>query len=312
MPFLPKRRMPLAVFGLILLLLPFVFTNKYQLSILILVGLAAIVCVGLNLFVGTAGQISLGHAGFFGIGAYASAILTGDFGWNGFAAIAAGIAISSLLAAAVGWPILRLKDHYLAMATLGVGIVIYLLLVHQIGLTGGPDGRPVSSLRFLGERVRGEWTWYWIVAGVLFVCTWAVENISSSPWGRALLAVHGSEYAAASSGIDVHRLKVAAFAVSAGMASLAGSLYAHSFAFVTPDQAGFLHSVEFVVMIVVGGLGSVYGGIVGAAIVVMLPQLLTALKDYEQLAFGLLLIVVVCFMRRGIVPSLAAAIGARR
>lgn len=312
MPFFPERHLQLALFGCILLVLPLIFTNKYQLSVLILVGVSAIVCVGLNLFVGTAGQISLGHAGFFGIGAYASAILTGDFGWNGFAAIFAGIALSCAIATAIGWPILRLKDHYLAMATLGVGLVIYLLLVHQSGLTGGPDGRPVTSLRFLGERIRGEWVWYGIVAAVLFACTWAAQNIASSPWGRALLAIHGSEYAAAAAGIDVYRMKIAAFVVSAALASLAGSLYAHAFAFVTPDQAGFLHSVEFVVMIVIGGLGSVYGGIVGAAIVVMLPQFLTQLKDYEQLAFGLLLIAVVCFMRRGIVPTLARTMGGRQ
>lgn len=313
MPFLPSRLGPLIVLAAVLVALPFLFSNKFQLSILTLVGLNAMVSVGLNLLVGTAGQISLGHAAFFGLGAYASAILTGEYGWHGLSAMAAGLALSCAIARLVGWPILRLRGHYLAMATLGVGLAIYLVLVHEIGLTGGPDGRPVKALVLFGQRLKGEATWYWIVAGALFLSVWAAENLSCSPWGRSLRAVHGSEHAAAAVGIDVHRLKVTVFVASAGLASLAGSLYAHAYAFVTPDQAGFLHSVEFVVMIVVGGLGSVYGGVVGAAVIVILPQVLTVLKDYEHLVFGLLLVLVAYTLHRGLVPSLAGALaGSRR
>lgn len=313
MPFLPNNKLPLVALGLALVVLPYVFPNKFQLSILILIGLNAIACVGLNLLVGSAGQISLGHAAFFGIGSYASAVLTGDHGWNGFAALGAGLVLSCMLAGLVGWPILRLKGHYLAMATLGIGLVIHLLLVHEAWLTGGPDGRPVKALVVLGERIRGEATWYWIVAGALFLSVWAAQNLLGSPWGRSLRAIQGSEPAASAVGINVHKLKVAVFVISAGLASLAGSLYAHAFAFVTPDQAGFLHSVEFVVMIVVGGLGSVYGSVVGAAIIVTLPQVLTVMKDYEHLVFGLMLMAVAYLLRRGIVPTLASALqGAHR
>ncbi|OKO84463.1 branched-chain amino acid ABC transporter permease [Bradyrhizobium sp. NAS80.1] len=296
--------MPLAVLGLVLVALPFLFGGKYQLSILILIGISAIVCVGINLLVGVAGQISLGHAAFFGIGSYASAVFTGDYGWNGILAMFAGILITSVLAATVGWPILRLKGHYLAMATLGVGLVIQLLLIQEAGITGGPDGRAVKALTIFGLRVKGEWAWYCIVAGALFVVVWGAQNLMSSPWGRALRALHASEPASAAAGIDVHQMKVAIFAASAGLASFAGSLYAHALAFVTPDQASFLHSVEFVVMIVVGGLGSVYGSLVGAAILIVLPQVLSSLSDYENLAFGVLLILVVYLLRKGIVPTL--------
>jgi branched-chain amino acid transport system permease protein len=312
MPFLPLRKLPLLALAIILIALPIIFGNKFQLSILILVGINAIICIGLNLLVGNTGQISLGHAAFFGIGAYASAILTGDYGWSVFAALAAGLIVSCGTAALVGWPILRLKDNYLAMATLGVGLVIYLVLVHEIGLTGGPDGRAVKSVVLWGTRIHSEAAWYWIIAGVLFLSVWGAENLASSPWGRALRAIHASEHASAVVGIDVHQLKVTVFVVSAGLASLAGSLYAHAYAFVTPDQAGFMHSVELIVMIVIGGLGSVYGGIAGAAIVVILPQLLTVVQDYEQLLFGLLLMSVAFFMRKGIVPTLAGVIGGRR
>lgn len=309
---LPRRPLPLLIFAAIVTVLPFIFTSKFQLSILLLVGISAIVCVGLNLLVGNTGQISLGHAAFFGIGAYASAILTGDHGWDAAAAACAGVVASCVIALAVGWPILRLKDNYLAMATLGVGVVLYLVLVHELPITGGPDGRPVDRVVIHGVRLSGELTWYWIIAAALVLGVWAAENLSCSPWGLALKAIHASEPASAAVGINVHALKVAVFVFSAALAALAGSLYAHAYAFVTPDLAGFMHSIEFIVMIVIGGLGSVYGGVIGAAIVVVLPQVLTVAKDYEQLIFGLMLMTLAFVMRRGVLPSLAGALGMRR
>lgn len=312
MPFIPVRWLSLAALAMVLVALPFVFPGKYALSILILIGLNAMVCVGLNLLVGTAGQISLGHAAFFGIGAYATAILTGDHGWSGIPALLAGLAASCGIAAAIGRPVLRLKGHYLAMATLGVGLVIYLVLVQEARFTGGPDGRPVGALSIMGYPLRGEAVWYWIVAGALFVTIWAAENLSCSPWGRSLRAIHASENAAAAVGIHVHALKITVFVASAGLASIAGSLYAHAYAFITPDQAGFMHSVQYVVMIVVGGLGSVYGAAVGAAVLVALPHLLVSFKDYENLVFGLLLIAVPFVLRQGLVPTLAALLGWRK
>lgn len=312
MYFLPKQPARLLLFAAIIVILPFIFTSKFQLSILLLVGINAIVCVGLNLLVGNTGQISLGHAAFFGIGAYANAILTGDHGWNALAAASVGLILSCTIAVAVGWPILRLKDNYLAMATLGVGLVIYLVLKHELAITGGPDGRAVKSVVVAGTRLRGEATWYWIIAGALVLSVWMAENLSASPWGLALRAIHASEPASAAVGINVHALKVAVFVFSAGLASAAGSLYAHAYAFVTPELSGFLHSVELVVMIVIGGLGSVYGGVIGAAIVVILPQVLTVAKDYEQLVFGLMLVLIAFVMRQGLVPTLAGAFGVRR
>lgn len=306
MPFIPLKWRSLVVFALVLTVLPVILSTKFQLSLLTLVGLNAMVCVGLNLLLGTAGQVSLGHAAFFGIGAYASAVLTGDYGWSGVLAMLAGVVASCFIATAVGWPILRLRGHYLAMATLGVGIVIYLLLVHQAGLTGGPDGRAVPAFSLLGHVVRGELQWYGLTAFLLFVVVWAAQNLTCSPWGRALQALHGSENAAAVVGINVHRLKVAVFVASAGLASAAGSLYAHAYAFVTPDQAGFMHSVQLVVMIVVGGLGSVFGGVLGAAILVTLPQLLVSFKDYENLVLGLILIAIPFGLRQGVIPALVA------
>jgi branched-chain amino acid transport system permease protein len=310
--FLPKRLAPLLIFATIVAVLPFVFPGKFQLSILILVGINAIVCVGLNMLVGNTGQISLGHAGFFGVGAYASAILTGDHGWNAGAAALAGVSAAGCIAFLVGWPILRLKDNYLAMATLGVGLLVYLVLMQEIGVTGGPDGRAAPTIVVGDVRLRGEAVWYWIIAICLILSVWAAENLSSSAWGLALRAVHASEPAAAAAGINAHALKVAVFAFSASLAAFAGCLYAHAHRFVTPDLAGFMHSVELIVMIVIGGLGSVYGGVIGAVIVTVLPHVLTAAKDYDQLLFGVALMAIAFSMRQGLVPTIAAALGARR
>jgi branched-chain amino acid transport system permease protein len=297
--------------GLLLLiavvaLLPLILPNKFYYDVAIKTALNAVVCVGLNLLIGYAGQISLGHAGFFALGAYASAILTAKYGWNGFAAMLAGAAGVGLLAFVVARPILKLRGHYLAMATLGLGIIVAIVLNREIPLTGGPDGMSVPALRLGDWRLTGTTVWYWISGGTLVVSVWLALNLIDSGIGRALRALHGSEVAAETVGIDTTRFKVLIFVVSAVFASLAGSLFAHAERFLTPTEAGFLRSIEFVTMVVLGGMASTYGAVVGATILTVLPQLLTKLHDYEHLAFGAVLIGVMIFMPKGLVPTLQA------
>jgi branched-chain amino acid transport system permease protein len=295
--------------GLLLLiavvaLLPLILPNKFYYDVAIKTALNAVVCVGLNLLIGYAGQISLGHAGFFALGAYASAILTAKYGWNGFGAMFAGAVGVGLLAFIVARPILRLRGHYLAMATLGLGIIVSIVLNREIPLTGGPDGMSVPALRLGDWRLTSTTVWYWISSGALVVSVWLALNLIDSGIGRALRALHGSEVAAETVGIDTTRTKVLIFVVSAVFASLAGSLFAHAERFLTPTEAGFLRSIEFVTMVVLGGMASTYGAVVGAAILTVLPQLLTKLHDYEHLAFGAVLIGVMIFMPKGLVPTL--------
>jgi branched-chain amino acid transport system permease protein len=295
----------LLALALVIATLPWLLPNPFYFGVVINIGLAAIVCVGLNLLIGYAGQISLGHAGFFALGGYASALLPDRLGIPPLLALLAGMAGVGLLAFAVARPILRLKGHYLAMATLGLGIIISIVLNQEIALTGGPDGRPVAGLAVLGLRVRGEWAWYWLVGGVLLLTVWLALNLIDSPIGRALRAVHGSEVAAETAGIDTARTKALVFVLSAVLASLAGSLFAHHTGFLTPDEAGFFRSIEFVTMVVLGGMASVFGAVVGAAILTALPQLLTAFHDFEHVMYGLVLMLVMIFMPRGLVPTLA-------
>ncbi|HXZ92747.1 MAG TPA: branched-chain amino acid ABC transporter permease [Burkholderiales bacterium] len=296
----------LVALALALALLPLVLVNRYLYDVAILVGLNAIVCVGLNLLIGYAGQISLGHAGFFALGGYGSAILAVRYGWPTLAALPVSVCGVTLLAFLVGRPILRLKGHYLAMATLGLGVIITVVLTTEDRFTGGPDGMSVPPLALLGRALGGERAWYWLVGALLIACVWLALNLVESPRGRALRALHGSEVAAEMIGIDSARHKLAVFVLSAGLAAAAGALTAHYSGFITPSQGGFLRSIELVTMVVFGGMASIFGAVVGAAVLTTLPQLLTTLKDYEMVVFGAVMMFTMIFMPRGIVPTVAA------
>lgn len=299
------RLFPLFGLAVVLLALPLVISGSYQYNIAVLAGFNALVCVGLNLLVGYAGQISLGHAGFFGLGAYASAILVTNHGWPAPLALVAAAVAVGLIAYAVGRPILRLKGHYLAMATLGIGVIIYIVLKTENGLTGGPDGMTVAPFQVMGLALAGDRTWYWVVATLLLAEVWLCLNLVDSPAGRALRAVHGAELAARTLGVDTAAYKVRVFVLSAVMASVAGSLWAHSLGFVTPGASDFFHSVELVTMVVFGGMASTLGAVAGAVVLTVLPQLLTVFQDYEHILLGAVLMLTMVFMPKGLVPTLA-------
>jgi branched-chain amino acid transport system permease protein len=292
-------------------LLPLVLPSNYYFRVASLVWVSALAVVGLNLLMGYAGQVSLGHAGFFGIGAYAVAVGPEHLGLHPLLAFLLGVVAAGLLAFVVGRPILRLKGPYLAIATLGFGILVAMVLQNEAAWTGGPDGMNVPRLEILGWRVRGADTWYWISGAALLLGVLLAANLIQSPTGRALRAIHESEVAALVAGVDVARAKLAAFVLSAVYAAVAGGLFAWLNGLVTPELAGFLHSIELVTMAVLGGLGSLLGSVVGAAFLVLLPQLLTVFHEYEQLVLGLIMMLVMIFLRAGVVPSLAAALARR-
>ena len=295
-----------------IVLLPFALSNSYFYDIAILVGLNAIVCVGLNLLIGYAGQISLGHAGFFGLGAYGSAILASRYGWPPLVAMLVTTLGVAALAFLVGRPILRLKGHYLAMATLGMGIIIFMVITTEDKFTGGPDGLSVVPFSIGAFVLQGERIWYWIVGALLLFAVWLALNLIESPAGRALRALNTSEIGAEVVGIDATGHKLMVFVISAVFASVAGSLAAHYSGFVTPGKVAFFHSIELVTMVVFGGMASTFGAVVGAAVLTTLPQLLTVFKDYEMMVFGAVMMGTMIFLPRGVVPSLARLLELRR
>jgi len=269
------------VFAAVVALLPVLFPNNYFVTVIgASAGLHVILAVGLNLLIGYAGQISLGHAAFFGLGAYASAILTTRFAWPGLLAMAAGLLMTGLIAWLLARPILRLRGHYLAMATLGFGIIIHVILVQATRWTGGPDGLAgIPPLNLLGWSVDGDTQWYGVIMAAMLLAIWLALNIVDSRIGRALRAVRSSEFAARMMGVDTARAKTQVFVISALFAAFAGSLFAHQQAFVSPDSFNLTISVELVTMVVLGGMASTFGAACGAIALTLLHQGLVVFED---------------------------------
>jgi branched-chain amino acid transport system permease protein len=311
----PATRTKLLVLGALLLtvlLVPILFPSPFLLRVAALVWINAVAALGLALLMGLAGQVSLGHAGFMGIGAYATALGPKHLGLDPLLSMGVGLLLAGLLAFLVGRPILRLKGHYLAVATLGLGILVHLVLVSEVPVTGGPDGIQVPRLELSGWRLVGSELWYRITGIALLLAAWLALNLEDSSTGRALRALHDSEIAASVVGVDVARAKLVVFVIAAVYAALAGGLFALFNRFVTPDVAGFLRSIELVTMVVIGGMGSILGAVVGAALLTVLPQALTLFHEYEHAVLGLLIILFMVFLRQGIVPGIAGLLTRRR
>jgi branched-chain amino acid transport system permease protein len=305
------RLTSIAAVATVVLLLPLVLPSAYYYRVAALILIFALAAVGLNLVMGLAGQVSLGHAGFLGIGGYSVAVGASHLSIPPWLCLIGGAALSGLIAFVVGKPILRLKGHYLAVGTLGFGVLVSIVLTNEAAWTGGPDGMQVPALTLFGWRMRGSQTWYWIAAATFIAGATLAVNLIDSPTGRALRAIHDSEVASVMLGVDVARLKLAAFVISAVYASVAGSLLALFNGHITPDISSFLRSIELVAMVVLGGMGSIMGSLVGAAVLVVLPQTLTALHDYEHMVLGLIIMGFMIFLRHGIVPGLAGALSGR-
>jgi branched-chain amino acid transport system permease protein len=278
--------------------------NEYYLSILIFMGINGIITMGLSLLMGYAGQISLGHAAFFGLGAYSSGILTTQYSFHPLVAFGAGILLSALVAFVVGKPTLRLKGHYMAMATLGFGEILFIIFNEMSAITGGPSGLSgIPPLAIAGVTLEGRGYLYLVWGLVLFLLIFSL-NVINSRVGRALRAVHGSELAASAMGVDASRYKLGVFVLSAVYASMAGSLYAHFITFISPGSFSLMFSILLLMMVVVGGAETIWGSLLGAAVLTLLPEYLRGLEDFEVLAYGAILMAVLLFMPQGILEGM--------
>jgi branched-chain amino acid transport system permease protein len=280
---------------------PLFFQNDFHYEIAIISILNAIICIGLNLLIGYAGQISLGHGAFAALGAYLSVIISTKYGLPPMIGILISIVIVGCFAFFISKPILKLEGHYLAMATLGVGIIIYIALNAEDNITGGPDGMSVDIFSVFGYELDTSLKWYIVSSVFLLFTIWSFENLISSPFGRILRGIHDSQRAVQSIGVDVSKYKSYVFVISVVIAVIVGSMYAYFSGFISPDEAGFNRSIELVVMVVFGGIGRIYGALIGAIILSILPQLLASFDDYETLVFGVIIIFVMMFMPKGVV-----------
>lgn len=275
--------------------------SGYLTNLFIVVALHALPAVGLSLLTGYTGQISIGHAAFYGLGAYGAALLTLRAGLAPWLSLALAATAAGVVAWGLGWLIFRLRGHHLAVATLGLGIIFYVALVELRGWTGGPNGLPgIPPFPLFGRDLDTDFRFFplaWVacLAGVVMA-----ESLIHAPAGLAMRAVRDSERAAASLGVDVAALKRRVFVVSAVYAAIAGSLYAHYVGYVSPQPFGVGFSIRLIVMVALGGFAHVWGALVGAAFVTVAGELLQALGHYDTMGFGLVLVLVMVLLPGGL------------
>jgi branched-chain amino acid transport system permease protein len=300
-----RDRRILIILALVLIVLPWLMPNRYYLTIAVLIGIYALITIGLNLLIGFAGQISLGHAAFYGLGAYMAAILATQAHWPTFPALIAGAFFAALIAWIIGRPTLKLQGHYLAMATLGFGMIVYIFMEELAELTGGPQGLTnIPKLDILGFSFSDDFRVYFLIWGLVIVAQWMVLNLLRGRTGRAFMAIHANEPAAASLGLDTAALKLTVFVISAAMAGLAGGIYAFSINYISPEPFGFHFSILLVTMVIIGGMGDSWGPILGTVLLGVLPELLRVFKDFDILIYGLMLMVIIIFLPKGLIALL--------
>lgn len=261
-----------------LLVAPWVLP-PYWLAQLTFVYIYAVVAVGLMLLAGFTGQFSIGHAAFMGVGAYTEAYL-GARGWPLPLSLACSMALSAAVGVGVGLPALRVKGMYLAIATLSFGFIVEEVLARWESVTGGNAGKTVVSAVLFGKPLDSAESLYFLCLICVVLATLVVLNLLRSPTGRAFVAIRDSEVSAQSMGIQLARYKFLSFALSAALAGLGGALYAHKMQFISPDQFSLVQSIDLVLMVVIGGLGSIHGAFFGAIFLIGMPQLISLGKDY--------------------------------
>jgi len=292
---------------------PFKAVSHY-IDIMVFAGIFTLISIGLSMLMGYAGQISMAQAAFFGIGAYTSGILTTRFGLNPWLVMPAGMLLAAVVAWLLGIPALRLKGHYLAMATLGFGVIVHIVLSEEVNWTGGPSGMAdIPSLTIAGARLTSEIAYYYLVWAAVFLVLLFCFLVLHSRVGRALRAIHEEQTAAEAMGVPTARLKVQVFVLSAVLAALAGSFYTHYVTFLNPGSFNLMWSIRFMLMVMVGGMQSLWGALLGTVLMTFVGnEWLQVFADFEILAYGAILLVVALFLPRGLVSLISQGFGSRK
>lgn len=307
-----KRNMRMKSYRLIIfliiavtLIVPLFVKETYYLSILIFWGINAIAALGIDLLMSYAGQISLGHAAFMGIGAYGSSILSTKYGFNPWFSLFIGAVVTYLIAYIIAIPTLRLRGYYLAIATLGFGIITRVLLVYFHDFTGGVSGLAnIPGLSIFGFALDKEVRYYyliWVFVALSFITS---RNIAYSSYGRAIKAIHSNEIRAGVRGINITLYKRRIFLYSACLAAISGVLYANYIHFITPFNFDLMQSIILVVMVILGGMGTLIGALLGSGIITVLPEILRAMPEGETIVYGLIIVLVMLFLPSGLVGGI--------
>ena len=281
----------------------------YILHILVMTGIYIILTMSLNLVVGYTGLAALGHAAFSCVGAYVSALLALNYGISPWLGLPIGACAAAVLGVFIGAPSLRLKGDYLAIATFGLGVIIYSVAKNWVSLTRGPMGLPgIPGFTIFGWQVSAVWAYLLLVAAFVWLTWFVMNRVVNSPFGRILRGIREDEVAALAMGKNVDKYKIVVFVIGAFFAGIAGSLYAHYITFIDPSSFNVMESITILLMVVFGGMGSLKGSFVGAAVLVIFPELLRFLgmpssvaAPLRQMIYGLLLIVLMLYRPQGIV-----------
>ncbi len=298
-----------SLLGLFLVTAPWLL-DEYWLAQLTFVLIYSVVGLGLMLLAGFTGLFSIGHAAFLGVGAYTEAVLAAQ-GWPFPLSLAMAAGLSAAVGAVVGLPALRVKGIYLGIATLAFGFIVEEGLARWESVTGGNAGKHVEAVNLFGWKADTEASFYAVCLVVTVVATLAVINLLRAPTGRAFVAIRDSEISAQSMGIHLARYKTLSFMISAALAGMGGALYAHKLQFISPDQFNILQSIDLLLMVVIGGLGSIHGAFLGAIFLITMPQLIALGKDYlpdaiaqapglQAVVYGVVLIGFVLFEPMGL------------
>ena len=307
-----RRMRPVSSWLLVLVLLasvlavPFL-TGSYGRFVVLLVLINVVAVTGVNISMGLCGLVSVGHAGFMAIGAYVTAGLMNSLNWGVAPALVAASVAAGAAGVIVGLPALRLNSLYIAMVTFGFGQAVNLTLINWVDVTGGPNGMAVLVPDMFG-RPPNSTLIYFIVAATAFLCVWVARNIMRTRLGRAFVGIRDSEIAAQAMGVNITRTKTIAFGISAVYGGIAGGLYAIAAEYVNPDAFVFSVSVSLVTMCAAGGLGTLWGPLLGASILTVLPEFLRPFAEYKEVLSGVILLGVLVLMPCGLLPLITAGV----
>ena len=293
------------IYLLVLIGFPFLvkilgYRSDYILRIITLVGVYVILALGLSLILGYTGQLSMGHAAFFGIGAYTSALLSLHFGWSFWFTLPIAGLVGCIFGFLLGLPTLRVKEDYLAIVTLAFGELVRLTMLNWIGLTRGPMGLPNIPPPSLFGIMLSSVPQFYICLGLVFLTVFSIHRLVNSAFGREMIAIREDEIAADAMGINVTRVKVIVFALAGLYAGLAGSFFAHFNGYISPDNFTYSESVGILLMIVLGGIDSIPGVILGASVLTLLPEALRGIGAWRMVIYGLLMVVMILVRPQGL------------
>lgn len=281
--------------------LPLFITNNYHLNLMIQVLINIIIVVGLNFITGLTGQMNLGTAGIFSMGAYTSSLLATRLGLNPWLCLIAAVIMGLLIGLGLGYPSLRVSGVYLALTTIGFSEIVRILMTNLTDLTGGALGvTGIPTFSIFGYQFVSNKQIYYLYLVIAIILIFVAYRIVNSKWGRAFLAVKDNPDAMEAGGVSIAEIKILAFTLAAVYATIAGSLYSHYIGFINPSAYNLEFSINYVVMLVIGGIGSVPGNILGAILVTIVPELLRFMENYYWLVFSIITLLFVIFLPHGI------------